>query len=132
MQSEPSKVDPLKRKRCWLQFSLRSLLIFTRIVAVACAWRGRKIERKRKEREAAEAIVKLGGEVWHDRELAPGVWFMLIQSPPKPNALERFHFFIESTEPFRPISFQSHSQALRSVLAWPASFACSYCSYASA
>jgi len=79
-----------KRKRRWFQFSLRTLLIFTLIVAVACAWLGRKNERKRKEREATEAIVKLGGEVWHDRELAPGVWFMLVQSPSEPNSLERF------------------------------------------
>ncbi len=79
-----------KRKRRWFQFSLRTLLIFTLIVAVACAWLARKNERKRKEREAMEAIVKLGGEVWHDRELAPGVWFTLVQSPPEPNSLERF------------------------------------------
>jgi hypothetical protein len=60
MQSEPPKAERPKRKRRWLQFSLRTLLIFTMICAIGCAWLAHKIERKRKEREAAEAIVKLG------------------------------------------------------------------------
>ena len=57
MQTEPSKADPPKHKRRWYQFSLRTLLIFTVICAIGCAWLAHKIERKRKEREAAEAIV---------------------------------------------------------------------------
>ena len=72
MQSEPPKADPPKRKRRWFQFSLRSLLIFTLVVAVACAWLARKIERKRHEREAVEAIVKLGGNVYYDYDYDHG------------------------------------------------------------
>ena len=65
MQTEPSKADPRKHKRRWFQFSLRTLLIFTVVVAVGAGWLGNRVERKRQEREAAEAIVKLGGLAVH-------------------------------------------------------------------
>ena len=37
MQTEPSKAEPLKRKRRWFQFSLRILLIAITIMAVQIA-----------------------------------------------------------------------------------------------
>ena len=37
MQTEPPKADPPKRKRRWYQFSLRTLMIFTMVVAI-WAW----------------------------------------------------------------------------------------------
>ncbi len=66
MQTEPFKAEPPKPKRRRFQFSLRSLLIFTVIVAVGAGWLGRKIEQKRREREAIAAIRKLGGVVHYD------------------------------------------------------------------
>jgi Leucine rich repeat len=66
MPTEPTKAAPPKRQRRWCQFSLRTLLVFTLICAIPCAWLGRRIERKRKEREAVEAIIKLGGHVLYD------------------------------------------------------------------
>jgi hypothetical protein len=69
-----------KRKRRWYQFSLRTLLIFTAIVALACGWLATKIEEKRREREAVEAIIKLGGDVTYDyqytysREPSGPIW----------------------------------------------------------
>jgi Leucine Rich repeat len=63
MESEP------KRKRRWFQFSLRSLLIVTMICAIGSAWVARKMERKRLERAAIEAILKLGGNVEYDYQL---------------------------------------------------------------
>jgi hypothetical protein len=66
MDSEPPKADLPKRKRRWFQFSLRTLLIATLIVAIPCAWLGRKIAQKQREREAVEAIVKAGGIVCYD------------------------------------------------------------------
>jgi hypothetical protein len=50
MQPEPRKADSPKLKRPWFQFSLRSLMIFTMVVAVACGWVGwqAKIVRDRK------------------------------------------------------------------------------------
>jgi hypothetical protein len=66
MEAEPLKPDPPKRKRRWLQFRLRSLLIFAAICSIASAWVGQKIEQKREEREAVEAIRALRGHVWYD------------------------------------------------------------------
>jgi hypothetical protein len=56
------------RGRRWYQFSLRSLLVFTLIFAVTVGWLGSKIAEKRRERQAVEAILKAGGQVWFDRE----------------------------------------------------------------
>jgi hypothetical protein len=56
------------RGRRWYQFSLRSLLVFTLIFAVTVGWLGSKIGQKRCERQAVEAILKAGGQVWFDRE----------------------------------------------------------------
>jgi predicted small integral membrane protein len=36
MQTESPEAEPPKRKRRWFQFSLRTLMIFTMIVAFAC------------------------------------------------------------------------------------------------
>ena len=66
MQTEPSKAEPPKRQRRWFQFSLRTLLIFTLICAVASAWLTHRVERKRKEREAVESIFEDNGAVVYD------------------------------------------------------------------
>jgi hypothetical protein len=68
MEAEPSHAPP-KRKRRWFQFSFRSLLIFTLIVAIPCAWLGRRIARNRLERDAVEAIKTSGGKAWYDYEI---------------------------------------------------------------
>ena len=72
MQSEPSKADPTKRKRRWFQFRLRTLLIFTLVCAIGSAWVAHRAELKRKEREAVEAIIRLGGSVAYDYDLVNG------------------------------------------------------------
>src|SRR5271166_133517 len=51
----------------WYQFSLRSLLIFTLLFAIIVGWLGNKIGQKRPERQAVEAIIQTGGEVWYDQ-----------------------------------------------------------------
>ena len=66
MQAERPKADSPKRKRHRFQFSLRTLLIFTMVCAVACGWLGKKIEQKRKEHDVVQAIRKLGGAVYYD------------------------------------------------------------------
>jgi len=80
MEAEPPKADPPKRKRRWFQFSLRSLLIFTMICAVACGLLGKRMEQKRKEREGVEAILRLGGTVRYDYQEGNG-------KPPGPDWL---------------------------------------------
>jgi hypothetical protein len=68
MESEPTTADPPKRKRRWFQFSLRTLLLFTLICAVAASWVAHRMDKKRAEREAIAAIRKAGGLVYHDCE----------------------------------------------------------------
>jgi hypothetical protein len=104
MEAKPPKAEQPKRKRRWFQFSLRTLLIFTLIVAIACAWLGRKIERKRKEREAVEATVKLGGLVTCDYEKAG------VAEPPGPDWLRNLlgeYFFSEVVSVDRSVPHES-------------------------
>jgi Leucine Rich repeat len=68
MQTEPSNVNQPKRKRRWFQFSLRTLMVFTAVCTVSAGWLGKRIEQKRNERVAVEAIVRLGGRVAYDYE----------------------------------------------------------------
>jgi Leucine Rich repeat len=61
-----------KRKRRWCQFSLRSLLIATVIIAVLCGWLGSQFEQRRKQQEAVREVVKAGGDVLYDYERVEG------------------------------------------------------------
>ncbi len=75
MEAEP--IAAPKRKRRWYQFSLRSLMIFTAIIAVLFGWLGSKFEQKRRQCAATEAIVKAGGQLSYDYERVkgkPGYW----------------------------------------------------------
>jgi Leucine-rich repeat (LRR) protein len=103
MQTEPPKAGPPKRKRRWFQFSLRSLLIFTLICAIPCAWLGRKIEQKRKEREAVESMVKDGFSVMYDSQLDPRGTPYSNEQPPGPGWLRKVlgdNFFSEAKRVF--------------------------------
>jgi Leucine rich repeat len=80
MLTDPPNAEPPQRKRRWFQFSLRTLMIFTTVVAVGAAWLVPKIERKRRERDAVKAIESLGGIVWYDYQ------FTGYRSPPDSNA----------------------------------------------
>ena len=46
--------------RRWYQFSLRSLLLFTLICAIASAWLAHRMEQKRIELEAVDSLVRRG------------------------------------------------------------------------
>jgi hypothetical protein len=59
---KPSRFRPLH------SFSLRTLLIFIAVVAIPCAWLGRKIEQKRSERELTDFIHKSGGQISYPYE----------------------------------------------------------------
>jgi hypothetical protein len=52
MESEPPKAEPPKRKRRWLQFSLRTLMIFVTLIATA-AWVVADRQRLIRERDDA-------------------------------------------------------------------------------
>jgi len=47
---------PKRRIRRFLQFSLRSLLVFVLLVSIGLSWLGVKLERARRQREAVRVI----------------------------------------------------------------------------
>jgi hypothetical protein len=49
----------------WFQFSLRSLLIFVTLSALACSWFTVTMQHARKQRADVEQIRKLGGNVYY-------------------------------------------------------------------
>jgi hypothetical protein len=52
---------PKPRTRRFLQFSLRTLLIFVLLVSIGMSWFAVKLERARRQREAVEVIRTGGG-----------------------------------------------------------------------
>jgi hypothetical protein len=69
MEAEPLKADQPKRKRRWFQFSLRTLMIATAIIAVGSALVATRLRRAQRQRAAVKAILKDGGIVLYDYEL---------------------------------------------------------------
>jgi hypothetical protein len=60
--------NPTTRRR-WLQFSLRTLMVLVLLASVAMSWLAVKMQRAKRQREAANRIVKLGGSVTYDYEV---------------------------------------------------------------
>jgi Leucine-rich repeat (LRR) protein len=80
-QSNPSKP---KRRRRWLQFSLRTMLLVTLLVALVLGWLAEKIDVAWRQQRAAESILKLGGQVHYGYQFfsAPGT--LSSGPPPRP------------------------------------------------
>ena len=55
----PQPVGP-KPKRCWYQFSLRTLLIFVTFFAIPCSWLAVRLDRAKKQKKAVEVFRALG------------------------------------------------------------------------
>ena len=68
MDSELSQTEQPRRKRRWFQFSLRTLLIVTTLLAVGTGLLSQRIARKRKEWDAVQAILRFGAAVRFDRD----------------------------------------------------------------
>src|SRR5438552_518370 len=68
------------RKR-WRQFSLRGLLVFMTVAAGAFAWFAWRLQRARIQDEAADAIVRAGGEVAYANQFYGGVSRLTPYSP---------------------------------------------------
>jgi hypothetical protein len=86
-------VLPIRRR--WFQIRLRTLLIVTAVCAVGCAWLARRIDHKRNDREAVEAIVALRGHAIFDHQENLG------ESPSGPRWLRKLlgeNFFREVVE----------------------------------
>ena len=60
-ESSPTAEKPPKLR--WFQYRLRSLFILTTLVAIACSWLAVTMQNQRKQKAAAEAIEKIGGNV---------------------------------------------------------------------
>lgn len=74
-----------KPKRRWLQFSLRTLLLFILGLSVACVW---KFERVRRQREVVAWVLNSGGTVMYDYEhAASGFGIVRNPQPPSPKWL---------------------------------------------
>jgi hypothetical protein len=56
----PTQPTSSKSPRRWFQYSLRTLLIFVTLFAVACSWFAVKLGQARRQREAVEALFILG------------------------------------------------------------------------
>ena len=70
---EENPLPPVKPRRRWFQYSLRTLLILTTIIAVWLAWWSHKT---RQQREVVEALKDIGGDVIYDFQLpnGPAYW----------------------------------------------------------
>ena len=55
-----------KPKLRWFQFTLRTLLVFVTLFAIACSWLGVKMQSARRQQETVAAILKDGGFVLYD------------------------------------------------------------------
>jgi hypothetical protein len=71
---------PQQRKRRWLQFSLRTLLVAVTLLAV---WLGLWTDRARRQRVAVQRVRELGGDIRYDYENQKG------GQPPGPEWLRR-------------------------------------------
>ena len=58
---------PPQRRR-WFQFRLRTLLIAILVLSLPLSWFGARLQKARRQREAVEAIERLGGRVMYDWE----------------------------------------------------------------
>lgn len=85
------------RKRRWYQYSLRTLLIVMVLASVGMSWLTVKMRRAARQREAVEAIRKLGGWVVYDYQSGSAAR----PTPPGPAWLRRLlgdDFFAEVTD----------------------------------
>ena len=79
-----------KPKRRWYQFSLRALLIFVTLCAVACSWFAVKMEQARKRGEAVVEILAMGGSVTYDYNTPSSGGSAPKAQPPGPQWLRDF------------------------------------------
>ncbi len=63
METQPTKAQPPKRERRWLQFSLRTLLVSVAGVAIICGWYAAKLRRAADEDAVIAAAERIEGRV---------------------------------------------------------------------
>jgi hypothetical protein len=81
-----------KPKRRWSRYSLRTLLVFMTVASAGLGWLGIKVQQAQRQKEAVEAIKKLGGYVFYDYEIVgddPIKKFDPDKTPPGPGWLSK-------------------------------------------
>ena len=71
--TEPQPAAP-KPKRRWFQYSLRTLLLFMLLVSIGMSWVAVKMQQARRQKEAVEAIEKVGGGVIYDYQVTSATY----------------------------------------------------------
>src|SRR5436190_2347454 len=61
MEQQPSRDQPIAKRRRWWQFTLRSLLVLTLLLSLPLAWVRNEMAHKRREEVLADAIHRAGG-----------------------------------------------------------------------
>jgi hypothetical protein len=90
MKTDSPKADSPKRKRRWLQFSLRTLMIAVLVVGIGMAtWIVPIKKRAEKQKAAVDAIRQNGGSVFYDYEVDPSGNRITGVEPPGPAWLRR-------------------------------------------
>jgi hypothetical protein len=100
-----------KTNRRWYQYSLRTLLIFVTLFAVACSWFAVKMQQARRQREIVESLIKSGGFVGYDYEMDSRVWIKLLnQKIPGPEWIRK----MLGDDFFRTVTYVNLSNMQRS------------------
>ncbi len=79
--------EPRAPRLRWFQYSLRTLFIAVFLVSIGMSWVAVRIERARREREAAAALMKLGGYVLYDYQQDQSGNSLPVADPPGPGWL---------------------------------------------
>lgn len=66
-EPEPQSISP-PRKRRWLQFSLRTLLILVLLASIGMSWFAVRMRQAKRQREAVETIRAVRGTVWYGND----------------------------------------------------------------
>lgn len=84
-------------KRRWGRYSLRTLFILVALASLGFGWLGYKVRQAQRQKEAVEAIEKLGGAVMYDFQFDSNGKFNGKATPPGPAWLRKLlgdHLFV--------------------------------------
>src|SRR3972149_3025380 len=78
-----------KSKRRWNKYIVGTLILFALVFAISCSWFAVKMQQAKRQKEAAEELVKLGCKVAYDYEYEWDSYSMHVQGrrPPSPEWL---------------------------------------------